>query len=175
MSKFKLLLLDANVVIHLFKLGLWDTIVERCDVHLSAVVIGEAGFWEDENEMPHSIDLNPYIDSGAVTKFEVPLEQIMAFCADFSKTYKGDLDDGEAESLTYLLGSTDEYAICSADHIVFQVLGSHYRSSQGISLEEVLQAVGLSRQLPYWFTKAYREKLTRSGFADGLQGRSSPD
>lgn len=173
MSKFKLLLLDANVVIYLHELGLWDTVVEQCDVHLSATVIGECDFFRDANEIDHRIDLRPYIENGTVTMFEVPLDKIIAFMADFSKSYKADLDPGEAESLTYLLESTDEYTICSADHIVFQVLGSHYRSGQGLSLEELLQVLGKTRKLGYQFTKAFREKCNQSGFADGFQGRSS--
>ena len=32
-KKFSLLLPDANVVIHLFKLGIWERLIERCDVH----------------------------------------------------------------------------------------------------------------------------------------------
>lgn len=46
MKKFRLLLLDADVVIELFRLGLWDGIVERCDVHLARIVVeDEAQFY----------------------------------------------------------------------------------------------------------------------------------
>lgn len=175
MSRFKLLLLDANVVICLFELGLWDHIVKQCDVHLSPVVIDESDYYMDANGIGHKIDLNPYLRDGAITTFAVPMNQVMAFRAEFSKCYEGDIDDGEAESLTYLLNSNDEYTICSADHIVFQILGSRYKSSQGISLEELLKAVGKSQKLDYWFTKAFREDKTRLGFADGLQGISDAE
>jgi hypothetical protein len=45
MKKFKLLLLDANVVIQAFKLGLWAKLIERCDVWLAATVVQEAAFF----------------------------------------------------------------------------------------------------------------------------------
>lgn len=173
MSGFRLLLLDANVVICLFELGLWDKIVKRCDVHLSATVVGEADFFIGADGMEHEIDLRGYVESGAITIFEVPLEKIREFFDEFSESYAGDLDPGEAESLTYLLNCSESHTICSADHIVFQVLGSHCRSDQGISLQELLERIGETRRLKHQFTKAFREKCTRSGFADGMQGRSS--
>lgn len=173
MSRFRLLLLDANVVIYLFKLGLWNEIIDLCDVHLAATVVDECDFYKDELGDFRRIDLNPYLEKGVITKFEVPLEKIIAFRAEFNEKYKCDLDDGETESLTFFLESKDEYTICSADHIVFQLLGSHFRSEQGISLEELLGKLGKTKKVDYQFTKDFREKCSRSGFADGIQGRSN--
>lgn len=172
MSRFRLLLLDANVVIYLFQLGLWDRVVECCDVHLAETVVEESDFYDSVDGVRHRIDLTEYIRSRAISVFEVPVERVQAFCDEFSSCYKVDIDPGEAESLAHLLDSGESYKICSADHIVFQVLGSRYRSGQGISLEEVLQDVGLSRPLRYIFTKAYRQKRARDGFSDGFSGLS---
>jgi hypothetical protein len=80
------------------------------------------------------------------------------------------LDPGETESLAYLLRQSDECWICSADKIVYRVLGNLGRSEQGVSLEEVLNEVGLGRKLSGGFTRAYREEWTRKGFQEGLGG-----
>jgi hypothetical protein len=42
------------------------------------------------------------------------------------------------------------------------------RSGQGISLEEILQRVGLGIGMPRQFTKTYREEWTQKGFEEGL-------
>jgi hypothetical protein len=39
MKKFKLLLLDTNVVIKLFELDLWQNLIERCEIWLAGTVI----------------------------------------------------------------------------------------------------------------------------------------
>ena len=80
------------------------------------------------------------------------------------------LDDGETESLAQLINSKEQYLICSADKIVFRILGNLNRSEQGISLEEILQRVGLGVALPRPFTKSYQKEYTGKGFTEGLGG-----
>ena len=55
----RLLLLDANVIIKLFELGLWDRVVERCEVLVSKIVKEEeADFYvRDDSRWP--INLSP--------------------------------------------------------------------------------------------------------------------
>ncbi len=38
MKKFRLLLLDANIVIELFGQGIWDRVIDLCDIHLARTV-----------------------------------------------------------------------------------------------------------------------------------------
>ncbi len=92
----------------------------------------------------------------------------------FDPTYTEKLDPGEVESLCHLLDAPDEFAISSADKIVYRVLGNLDRGEQGISLEEILEAIGLSRPLQYQFTRAFRERWTQKGFEERLyrRGRS---
>jgi hypothetical protein len=40
MKRLSFLLLDANIVIHLFKLGIWERLIELCDIHLARTVMG---------------------------------------------------------------------------------------------------------------------------------------
>ena len=68
MKKFKLVLLDADVVIYLFSLGTWDEVVARCDVHLAKTVIDEeAHFYETEDGERCDFELRPYADTGKIT------------------------------------------------------------------------------------------------------------
>lgn len=46
MSRLKLLILDANVVIHLHEFGIWAKFIGVCDVHLPGTVVEESNFYE---------------------------------------------------------------------------------------------------------------------------------
>lgn len=174
MKKFQLLLLDANVVITLFEEGIWEAVCRECDVHLARTVLDEAEFYEDDEDCKHEIDLNPYIRSETVRVVEEPTENVQAFLNLFDLSYLERLDTGEAESLAFLFSAKDEFTICSADAIVFRVLGNLDLSDRGISLETLLSRLGLGRRLPHdGYTEAFREKHTRKGVAERLQGRGA--
>ncbi len=168
MKRLSFLLLDANVVIYLFEQGLWERLIEACDVHLARTVIEEAHFYEDDDGLRHDFDANEWEKD--ITIFEVPIVDVEAFCNRFDASYMEKLDPGEAESLAWLVRSTQETKICSSDAIVFRVLGNVDRSEQGLSLEEVLKAVGLGRPLSWQFTKKFRDKWTAEGVKESLQG-----
>ena len=53
---------------------------------------------------------------------------------------------------------------------VFRVLGLLGRAEKGISLEEILIQIGLSRVLKKQYTKRFREKYTNLGQIDSIQG-----
>jgi len=171
MKKFKLLLLDANVVIHLFRLGVWQRVIELCDVHLARTIVeSEAQFYETDDGERQYFDLRPHVNTGEVAVFDVTPSDLAAFRGSFDPSYFEKLDPGETESLAYLLNLKETGWICSADKIVFRVLGNHYSGQYGISLEEVLQAVGLGRKLPRQFTKTFREEWTRKGSEERIRG-----
>jgi hypothetical protein len=171
MKRWSFLVLDANVIIALFEQGIWDRVVANCDLHIAETVVGEAHFYEDDAGARHDFDLSAYVADGRVKQFSVPAADVQAFVATFGADYMEKLDAGEAESLAYLEGASDEHLICSADRIVYRVLGNLDRGHQGVSLQEVLDNLGLSRKLPKQFTKAMREDWTQQGVAERLQGR----
>ncbi|MFP4353856.1 MAG: hypothetical protein ACLFUJ_01940 [Phycisphaerae bacterium] len=171
-KKFRLLLLDANVIIELFRMGIWEQIVDRCDVHLSRTILQEARYYEDDDGLRCGIDLVCCQRSGAVTVHDVSLSQDAELTKHFGIAYLERFDPGEREALAHLLTSQERFTICSADSIVFKVLGYLNLAEQGISLEEILQTIGLGRLVTWPFSKAFREKYTQDGFVDGL-GRQS--
>ncbi|MCD4825790.1 MAG: hypothetical protein K8S55_14450 [Phycisphaerae bacterium] len=172
MKKFQLLLLDANIVIELFRLGIWEKVIDSCDIHLArSVAEDEAHFYLDEYGQRQDFDLKPYADNGRITIFDVVISELNGFCSQFDLAYMEKLDPGEAESLAYLVNSKEKYLICSADRIVYRVLGNLNREEQGISLEEILQKIGLGRSLSRQFSKACRENWTKQGAQEGIQGR----
>jgi hypothetical protein len=171
-TNFRLLLLDANVVIYLFELGIWEAVMNRCEIHLArSIVEEEAIFWEDGQGQRINIDWSRYDGSGGVYVFDVSVSELKAFYDSFDQIYLEKLDLGESESLAYLVNNEDEeYLISSADKIIYRVLGNLGLGEQGISLEEILDKLGMTRRLSHEYSKKYREKWTKKGFEEQLHG-----
>ncbi|MBL8819937.1 MAG: hypothetical protein JNL58_28185 [Planctomyces sp.] len=173
MPKLKLLILDAGVVIYLHELGLWSKIVASCDLYLSRIVAEKEVLFQksEQDEYGYDIDLSAMITTGAITVFDVSVSDLKTFRDQFDLLYLGDLDDGEAESLAYLVRQSPEFLISSGDAIVYRVLGNLNRGEQGNSLEEILQKLGLGRSVQNQYTKRFREQYTRQGQQDMVRGR----
>jgi len=168
-SKLKLLILDACVIIQLHEMGCWDDVLKSCDLYLSDIVARREVRFDDKNGV--LIDLGPAIAAGKIKTFSVSEANIEAFRNHFDLEYLGVLDDGEGESLAYLLASKEDWLISSADRIVFRVLGNLHRREQGISLEEILNRLGsTASKLPRQYSKAFREQWSETGFQERIRG-----
>ncbi len=168
MTRSRLVLLDANVVIELFRLGIWQQIVDRCEVVLAETVVEECQFYDTDDGRQY-IDWDEVRAAGSVCIESLPASDIKTYCDQFGPGYYEKLDPGEAEALA-LLGRDAESSICSADKIVWRVLGNTNATERGISLEEILQSSGLTKPLQRRFTKAFREVWNKKGSIDRLMG-----
>jgi len=171
MTPSNFLLLDANVVIHLFKCGVWDKLISRVRLQIASTILLEAHFFLNDAGARVDFNLQTYVDAKQIDVVVASLGEVRSFLARFDPSYAEKLDPGEAESLSYLLSASVDTQICSADAIVFRVLGNLDRGEQGLSLEEVLQAVGLSRSLPQQFCRKFRTQYTSKGVEERLHGR----
>jgi hypothetical protein len=175
MPKSRLVLLDANVVIGLFELKLWDALVARHEVLIAETCVGES-LWYEDGEHRIDIDLAPYIADNRITTVSADLSAVQAFSKRFEPNYLEKLDPGELESLTHLLATenpappTAPCQICSGDRIVYRVLGNLGKSELGISLEELMCGMGRTMKMSWRFTKAFREDATDQGFKERMRG-----
>lgn len=168
MAKFNLLLLDTCVILELFRLDIWEDFLKQCDVHLSIIIIDEARFYEDDDGEKHTIDWTKY--TGRLTVHDVDASDLRLLTDPFGPGILEKLDPGEAELLAVLCKSFDNYKICSSDAIVFRVLGALNRSGQGLSLEEILGQIGMTKSLTWQHTKKFRDRWSNEGFVQGITG-----
>jgi len=169
MKKFRFLLLDAGPIIKLFSLGIWDDFIKHCDVSMSRIIAdNEALYTEDGTRR---IDLKTYEEQGLLKILDVETSTVKIFHDKFDRLYKVDIHPGEKETLAFLCDSVDNWLVCSADGAVFRVLGLLGKANQGISLQEILQRIGLSvsEKLEWKYTKAFCEKWSRRGQIDSIQ------
>ncbi len=166
-----MLLLDANVVIKLFDLALWDRFIERFDVCVSKIIADEEAIFYQDGESRRPIVLQSYIEHGRIKQIDVSASTVIAFQRRFrDPAYLDRLDPGESELLAFLIESGESHLISSSDAIVFRVLGRLRLAERGVSLEELLQRAGLGRKIEYQYTKRFRLWWTDKGSIDAIQG-----
>jgi len=169
MKKFQFLLLDTGPIIKLFELGIWEDFIRRCDVTVSQTVADQAK-WASQEFEDIRIDLELYKNQELINVFDVDISLAKSFHNRFNKVYKTEIHSGEKETLAFLCNSSENWLVCAADKAVFRVLGLLNKTDQGISLEEVLNKIGLSRNIERKYTKKFREKWTHKGQEDFIQG-----
>jgi len=171
MKRFQFLLLDAGPIIKLFELGIWDKFIEKCDVTISRTIAEEEVVFASKEDEKEWIDLSPY--ENLIKIVDVSPSKIAAFHSRFAtQLSRIEIHPGELEILAFFCESSEPWQVCTSDGPVFQFLGMMGKSEQGISLEELLQKIGLSKQkLERWYTREFREQHTRKGRTDSIQGR----
>ena len=170
MKKFPLLLLDAGPIIKLFELNLWDKFLQYCDVTVSRTVIPELK-WASQKLEDVRIDIVPYEGKG-LRIIDHESVAVAFFYAKLNPLYKDliEPDDGEVATLEYLISSPEKWILCTADGPVFRLMGSLRRGEQGISLEEILDKIGLRQSALEWpYTKKFRLEKTRQGQIEAAQ------
>lgn len=171
MRRLQFLLLDAGPIIKLFELGIWEQFTKACDVTITRTVAENEVVFASKGDDKEYIDLMPYEEQGQIKIVDVEPSTVKSFYDKFDLPYKDIIDPGEKETLAFMCASSESWHMCAADHAVFRVLCLLDKSEHGISLEEVLQDIGLSRQIEWQYTKKFREKYTRLGQLDSIQGR----
>jgi len=172
MPKFQLLLLDAGVIIAAHELGIWSRLINKCTISITRTVLEQVTYyWRDERDNPYQIDLSNDIVEQKIQIIDVPLDQVKIFRLKFDPTYLDRMDPGETDSLAYLCHASEQWLILSGDGFVFRILGRLARSDQGISLEEILEKIGLGRAVKWQFTKEFRLKYTKQGEQDSITGQ----
>lgn len=170
MPKFRFLLFDAGVIIGAFEFGVWSQLIQRCDITITRTVKDqEVYYWTDKQGVEHAIDLNDDVEAGRITCVDVPLAQVENFREKFAPSYLDRMDAGEADSLAYLFFSKEEWLIASTDSHVFKVLGCLHLGERGLSLEEILQKIGLGRVVEDKYSKGFKRKYTLWGEQDGIR------
>ncbi len=165
-SKYQIILCDSCVVIELFRLNLWEQIISSFEITVSSTIVNEVTFYRDNQQNKHPINLRKYIISKKINKISVPLSMMQIFYQKFDPSFQDRLDPGELELLAHLFNNkNDNLKICSADSIVFKILGKECMSEHSISLEEILPKNFPKKQIHTQFTKKFKEKYLQ----DGLQ------
>ena len=138
-------MLDADIIIHLHRAGLWEAIVTAYQVVIPSIIIDEARFYLDDQERRHPIDLLAQVEARRITQLSASIDELAALCRCLSSDLLEGLHPGELEALALVLsGRYAQGRLCSGDALALTTLSALGYEQRGVSLEEVLQAIGSS-------------------------------
>ena len=146
----KLLLLDADVIIDLHALGLFEKINKAYDICLTRNIFEEARYYKKDG-------VRRDIDIKDVTIIEnIDLESLRKVQREAKEAMLA-IDPGESTSIAYLDQTEEEITFCSCDQAAIKLISYMELEQKSISLEKVLRGAG------------YHEK----GFIRGILRRPS--
>ena len=149
----KLLLLDADVLIDLHSLGLFQRICKSYHVHLTRKVLEEAPFYKKQGAK-HKIDI-----SADVTIIESIGIESLGKVQNEAKEARLGIDPGESASIAYI-GETDkEITFCTCDKAAIKLISYMNLEERSISVENALRNAGYREKnlYPRHLEKSFKE------------------
>jgi len=157
------LLLDADVIIDVNRLGFWNQFVGKNKIYVASTVWrNEALFYVTRKGQRKRIRLSHLLKAGIIIELEATVNQQKNLISEFDSMFSPRLDPGETESLC-ILQSNDSLMFCTFDTAAIMALGLLGISHRGISLEKALIQCGLNRTLEYKCSeKRFKSTLKRA-------------
>ena len=137
-TTLKCVLLDANIIIEAYKLGIWEELIERVEFTVSSIVANDEVlfFSKQENKIPTPINLRSLIEEGKINELSATQEEMTSFMEIFDSVFSQRLDPGELESLSLIeTGKAGDSMFCTSDAPAIKALAMMGRSDAGISMD----------------------------------------
>ncbi len=165
-----LLLLDADVIIDLHRLGVWKQVISKNRVSVaSSVARREVYYYIDDDGTRKMIDLIEDINQERINELSATAKELQDFIKRFDQCIEAELGFGEKESLV-LLEKDDCLLFCTCDSLAIKVMSLMNLGENGISMERVLQTTGLTQELEYKHTDGYFNDNLKRGSIMKVQG-----
>jgi len=164
-----LVLVDANIIIELHRLGIWAHILERCQVYTTSSIAGnEAKYFKRRRSERIEISLQANIAGGSLSILEASLEDLVKLEDIFEAGFLQTLHDGEREALALIAADKHEgCSFCTSDGPAIKALAMMRKEAYGMSLESLLKEKGFSSKIDSispWCTKETYNLRIRDGF-----------
>lgn len=171
----KLWLLDADVIIDLLSMNVFDNLVKNHEIFCATTVIDEVkGYWVN-GEFKRIYFQNDYIDKNRVKEVSATFEDIDGLNRYLPKIKFDSIDKGEKESLA-ILKKDESLIFCTCDKAAIRILPFLDVLDRGISFEKLLKATGLSRNEYAWKHKEeFFQKYLLEGKTEKIESFSSED
>lgn len=174
MKKYRFLLLDTGPILKLFELDIWEKFIKQCEVTITRTVAQECIYYETDGIKNYiNFPFEQVAEQGHIKIVDVNPSQVRDFMKKWNSPPRYDIHEGELETLTFFVNSSEDFLVCASDHVVFRFLGYIGKAERGISLDEILKDIGLNKQLGRMYKKEFRIKNTSRGQIDFLQNKKN--
>jgi hypothetical protein len=173
--KLTCVLVDAVIVIEAHRLGLWHDLIKKVRVVVPATVVQDEAFYfkTRSRRKHHAIALGELVEDGRIVQEAATVEELRGLRTIFDDVTLQGLHAGELEALALLqAGRVEDTPFCTSDALAIRALAVMGRHESGISLERMLQRLGLQTSLESQYTEDYfrdhlkrgmRDRITRAG------------
>ena len=150
----RLLLLDADVVIELHRLGVWEQLIEKHEITLASTVLHDEArfYYAPDTERKVYLNLEDSLREGKILEASATAIELAAVLSALTKG--PEVDAGELESLAVINRGGEPYRFCSANEHAIAALVLLGYGSRGISPEKLLDNCGLHRRVADQFSEA---------------------
>ncbi|MFH2042927.1 MAG: hypothetical protein ABIJ35_10445 [Acidobacteriota bacterium] len=156
----KLLLLDADVVIDLHTLGLFDRISKGYEIHITKTVLDEALYYKSGGAKTkiNIRDRVTVIENVAVAHLQTVRKE--------AKEARLGIDPGELETIACVIQEEEGLIFCTCDQAAIKLLAFMNLEGRSISFEKALRSTGYQKKNLYprhWekkFTECIQEGKT---------------
>ncbi|MBI5584428.1 MAG: hypothetical protein HY892_11445 [Deltaproteobacteria bacterium] len=138
-------LLDADIVIDLLALNVFDNLVRDHEIYVSSSVADEIIYFKRDG-VRHSINFRiDYVQKKSLVELSASIGDITQLTNMLPREIMPTIHQGELESLALML-KRSELILCSCDAATIRVLPILDLSERGISAEKLLRESGLPTQ-----------------------------
>jgi len=148
----RLLLLDADVIIDLHTLDLFEKILKTYDVYVTRTVLGEAQYFRKAGYQ-EKIGI-----AGKVTIIDVAPEDLNLVRIEAKEARRG-IDAGELEAIAYLNTAEEDLMFCTCDKAAITLVSYMGLEERSASVEKIVKSVGHHKKnlFPRHLDKMFKE------------------
>jgi hypothetical protein len=172
-TKPLLVLLDADVIIELHRVGAWNALLQRYRIGVFEIIARrEVMFWKNERGERVDIELNEYEKTGLIQIHSASIPDLQGTLQAFSADMRDRLHSGEIEAISVLrrLCSCQEALFCTGDRKACEAVVLLGLSENGISLERLLSRAGLKKPIRMHFTESRFKKIQETASVQRITG-----
>lgn len=171
--KPRLLLLDAGAIFAALSHECWDALVASYEVVIGATIVREeAIFFTNQHGERIEIDLPAEVARGRIREVEMTALQVQTVRERFERDFRDRLDDGELESIAYLLeNAAEDIRFVSGDGPAIEAVAMLDDDARALSLEEALEYCGQTKRLRHQFRRDFTRAKLSEGNMRRIQGR----
>ncbi|RLC26951.1 MAG: hypothetical protein DRH21_00625 [Deltaproteobacteria bacterium] len=151
----KLLLLDADVIMDLHTLGLFEKFIKAYEMSVTRTVVGETKYFKKDGQRQEI-----YIRDTVTIIDNVDIDSLMHGRNEAKEARLG-IDAGELESIAYMINAKKDVIFCSCDAAAIKLIAYMKLDNQSISVEKALLDTGYRKRnlYPRHYQKTYERHI----------------
>lgn len=164
----KLWLLDADVIIKLLEIDVFDRLVAMHDLHVASTVVDEVKYYRRAGRKIQVDFRQQYIAAGLVTETLATAEEMQDVLRRLPPLRQQGVHAGEIESLAVLVRQED-LTLCTFDAAAIRTLPFLDVTERAVSAERLLRTSGLTLSPGFKLDPRLSEEYFKSNIDQGLR------